>query len=288
MFSTMTIIFIVLVVIFMPLILYLRKKRFQKAAGISVLIFGAFLLICLPLVHSQTRFQIVSMDKSSPPAEDFRLYEGSSYDGEIIKIKDQVLIDAPVIKQLPELPRGCEVTSLAMLLQHANIQVDKMTLAEQIKKDPAPYREENGKIYFGNPHDGFVGNMYSRSEPGLGVYHGPVAELAERYLPGRILDLTGRAFEELKIHLSDHRPVWVIVNTTYKKLPESQFETWHTPSGTIKITYKEHAVLMTGYDEDYVYFNDPLTGEKNRKLELAGFREAWEQMGRQAITYVHP
>ena len=28
---------------------------------------------------------------------------------------------------------------------------------------------------------------------------------------------------------------------------------------------KEHAVLMTGYDEDYVYFNDPLTGEKIEK-----------------------
>lgn len=212
----------------------------------------------------------------------------TSFESEVLSmhtIKNNVLLEAPVIKQKPELPRGCEVTSLAMLLQHADLQVDKMTLAKQLKKDPTPYEKKNGIIYFGNPNDGFVGDMYSYNKPGLGVYHKPIQELAEQYLPGRIVNLTGKDFQELKRYLSNDLPVWVITNTTFKKLSASQFERWQTPSGPIDITYKEHSVLITGYDQDFIYLNDPLTGEKNKKTPITDFVESWVQMGSQAITY---
>ena len=203
-----------------------------------------------------------------------------------VKIKNNVMLDAPIIKQFPELPRGCEVTSLAMLLQYEGIEVGKMELAELIEKNPTPLRKEDGRIYWGHPNDGFIGNMYTYSKPGLGVYHEPIKELAERFLPGRVIDLTGSEFEELKSYLSMDIPVWVIINTTYKKLPESYFETWQTPRGEVKITYKEHSVLITGYDENYIYFNDPINGVKIRKSPAGDFKEAWVQMGSQAISYL--
>lgn len=203
----------------------------------------------------------------------------------IIKIKDSVLIDAPVIPQFPELPRGCEVTSLSMLLHTAGVEVDKMVLAEQVKKDPADRETKDGKIHFGNPHKGFVGNMYTYEEPGYGVYNEPIYELAEQYLPEKMINLTGQTFEELKIHLSDGRPIWVIINTQYRKLEDSYFKTWHTSDGPIRITMKEHSVIITGYDDEYIYFNDPLTGQKNRKEPMKDFEASWVQMGSQAITY---
>ncbi len=203
-----------------------------------------------------------------------------------IKLKESVLLDVPAISQLPELERGCEVTSLTMLLRHAGVDVDKTELAKEIKKNGEKRHVIDGVIHYGHPNEGFVGNMHTRKEYGLGVYHKPVAELAEKYMPNRIKDLTGVHFEELKIPLSAGKPVWVIINTRYQQLSPNEFETWKTPQGEIKITYKEHSVLLTGYNQSYIYFNDPLTGEKNKKAPISNFTEAWVQMGKQAITYL--
>jgi uncharacterized protein YvpB len=194
------------------------------------------------------------------------------------KKNQKVLIDAPHIKQKPELPRGCEVTSLAMLLNHSGVSVDKMTLANKVKK--VPY-EQNGLK--GNLNDGFVGNMHTMNQPGIGVYHGPIKDLAESYLPGKVIDLTGEEFDEVIAHLDQKRPVWVLVTSTYDVVPENHWETWKTSSGPLKITFKMHSVLVTGYDKDYIYVNDPLSS-KNRKLPRQKFIAGWEQMGKQAIT----
>ncbi|URM33750.1 C39 family peptidase [Cytobacillus firmus] len=273
------VLFILLIVIF--------RKTIVKTAPMFLLV---FILVSAAFVYDNLAGSsppsAVNTIKSwlSEPAEKATVFLGNSTS--VIKIKEKIIIDAPAINQFPELPRGCEVTSLSMLLYHAGIQADKLTLAKEIKKNPEPYRVEDGKIYFGHPNEGFIGDMYSFDNPGLGVYHKPIQELAEKYMPGSIEDLTGSDFEDLKIHLSDGRPVWIIINTAYKQLSDDLFQTWHTPSGKIQITYKEHSVLLTGYDQEFMYFNDPLTGEKNKKAPINDFEKAWVQMGKQAITYI--
>ncbi len=201
---------------------------------------------------------------------------------ETAAVHRSAVLDVPLILQNPELNRGCEVTSLAMILQYAGIDVDKMTLASQI--DKVPYLE-NG--LHGNPYDGFVGDMYTFKNPGYGVYHGPVERLADSYYPDAILDLTGQSFDFLLTgHVANGRPVWVITNALFHALDASEFETWHTKDGDVQITWQEHSVVITGFDDTSVYINDPLDADngKNKKLNRADFQAAWEQMGRQAIT----
>ncbi|WP_117169118.1 C39 family peptidase [Paraliobacillus sediminis] len=198
-------------------------------------------------------------------------------------IHDAFQIDVPVIGQYPQLPRGCEVTSLAMLLNYAGINVDKMELATEIRKDSTPYKETKQQIYFGNPNQGFVGDMYDLSNPGYGVYHEPIADLAKKYLNDSVHDFSGSSFDQILYYISQGQPVWVITNATFEKLAPNAFQKWETPQGPVSITMREHSVLVTGYDQEYIYFNDPLNATK-RKVSITSFEEAWIQMGRQAIT----
>ncbi|SER99383.1 Uncharacterized protein YvpB [Gracilibacillus ureilyticus] len=200
-----------------------------------------------------------------------------------VKLNPEMKIQVPVVKQFPELPRGCEVTSLTMLLQYHDVDTNKMRLAKEITRDETPYKENDGIIYFGDPHNGFVGDMYSFSQPGLGVYHQPIYELAKSYVGDKAVDLTGHEFEKVIQSLSSKEPVLTITNITFQPLPESAFTTWQTPAGPVKITKKMHAVILTGYDDHFIYFNDPYDGEQ-KKAPKQSFITAWEQMGKQAIS----
>ncbi|MBT2658811.1 C39 family peptidase [Bacillus sp. ISL-18] len=194
----------------------------------------------------------------------------------------QTTLNVPLISQLPELKNGCEVTSLTMLLRYKGINVTKMGLANQVKKDPTPYRVSGSTIYWGNPNTGFVGDITGR-RIGYSVYHGPIYQLANRYT--NAIDLTGQPFDVILKQLSKGKPVWVISTSTFNTVPSSQWKTIQTPTGPIRMTFHEHSVLLTGYDSNYVYFNDPLANIKNRKISRTSFLRGWEQFGRQAITY---
>lgn len=197
-----------------------------------------------------------------------------------LKNADRTIIDdVPHISQLPELERGCEVTSLAMLLQFKGLPADKMTLAEEIHK--LPFRDKN--YVRSNPYDGFVGDIYTFSKSGYGVYHGPVANLAEKYLPGKIKDITGNSIESVYSMIDGGSPVWVIINSTFAPLPESEFTVWDTNTGKVKITYNEHSVLIVGYDKSFIYINDPLADSGYKAVARQPFEQAWVQMGSQAI-----
>ena len=53
---------------------------------------------------------------------------------ELIKNCNHKIQNVKCIAQNPELPRGCEVTSLAMMLNYNGINVSKMELAKEVKK----------------------------------------------------------------------------------------------------------------------------------------------------------
>jgi uncharacterized protein YvpB len=192
-------------------------------------------------------------------------------------IPNEIILDVPLLLQMdaPRLYNGCEVTSLAMLLQFHGLSVTKNELATKITRVPLNYQD--GKK--GNPNVGFVGNM--EDGPGLGVYHEPIFKLAQSYVNDRAEDLTKQPFSVVIDKLAEGSPVWVIITSSFA--PTSEIKTWNTPQGPVEITFKMHSVVITGYDQESIYINDPYGG-KNKKVNKENFIKAWEQMGSQAIV----
>jgi uncharacterized protein YvpB len=195
-----------------------------------------------------------------------------------------VLLSVPTQSQLPDLPNGCEVTSLSMLLTAGGIPVDKDVLAREQATDPTPpvFSGPPGDFYsisrWGNPNRAFVGNVEGY---GYGIYHAPLARLLNSKTNGHALDLTGRPFSEILARLRLGTPI--VVGTTSTFAPPTRWVTWTTPEGPVRATQLEHAVLLVGYTRERLVVNNPLTGRREQ-VSPAPFIAAWQQMGRQALT----
>ncbi|WP_265458301.1 C39 family peptidase [Enterococcus sp. HY326] len=196
-------------------------------------------------------------------------------------LKSAVRLDVPLLNQMtePRLYNGCEVTSLAMILNYHGFAVTKNQLAEELPT--VPVQDANGN--YGNPHEAFVGDMTANTGPGYFVYHEPIYQLANQFIDNsyEAIDLSGSDFTEIQRQLSIGNPVWVITTTTFSETGDNF--TWQTTTGEVSVSMSEHSVVLTGYDENEIYLNDPY-GSKDYATDLQAFIASWEQMGRQAVV----
>lgn len=197
--------------------------------------------------------------------------------------KKAVMLDVPLINQNPELKYGCEVTSLAMVLQYAGVNVGKMELYNTVKKDNDPLiRSKRDILKWGNPQEGFVGDMTGK-QAGYAVFDKPIEDLVNKYLPGRAVNLTGQEFDSILKHTSKGYPVVVWTTGDYR-LPD-RWESWSHGSQAIKTPLDLHAVVLVGYDDKYVYLNDPLSGRKQVRVSKDRFISSWKALQSRAVSY---
>lgn len=171
-----------------------------------------------------------------------------------------------------------------MLLQHAGVTISKMQLAGEVKKDRDHLVKlhEGDVVRWGNPNHGFVGDITGKSR-GYAVYVKPMQDLLEKHLPGRSVNLTGKPFASIVAQIYRDKPV-IIWTTVHFNTPRV-WDIWRHGNEQIKGTREEHAVLLVGYDERYLYINDPLTGIKSRKIDKNPLLASWNALGKQALSY---
>lgn len=198
--------------------------------------------------------------------------------------KESAMLDVVLIKQNPELKYGCEVTSLTMVLNYAGIKINKMDLYRAIQKDTDPLvRSPRGNIIrWGNPSDGFVGDMRGK-QPGYAVFDQPMIQLINKYLPNRAVNLTNQPFDKILQHVSDGYPV-VVWTTGDFRMPD-RWESWYHGQQLIKTPLDLHAVVLVGYDANNVYVNDPLSGKKQVKINKDQFVESWKALQCRAVSF---
>ncbi|HDR4420650.1 TPA: S-layer homology domain-containing protein [Bacillus cereus] len=196
--------------------------------------------------------------------------------------RSQVILNVPSLYQFPELHNGCEVVSLQMLVEHQiGRSLNKVAFAFEMPFDQTKLRNyKTSSQIWGDPDVGFVGDVTGNT-PGYSINPEPLKKLLDKYARGT--NLTGNDLSVLEDYVRNGKPVvtWVTVALNNPRA----ITTWKTPGGkTIYGRMNTHAVVLTGVDENYVYYNDPFYGTKNVKVSKSRFASIYNQMGKKALS----
>lgn len=205
----------------------------------------------------------------------------SSEDGDIVI--EEVYIDVPTVMQNPELPNGCEITSLTAVLNYKGYNADKLEMADVYLPKEAFYRKD-GKLYGANPYVAYAGNP--REKSGFFSYAPPIIEAANRYLDTvegkeNPIDISGSTREQIIEYLNQGTPVviWVTLDLSKPKLDYS----WHlTDTGEEKdMPVNLHCVVLNGYVDDNVHVMNPLKGQVQYNADE--FFQSYVELGSHAL-----
>ncbi|WP_125711985.1 C39 family peptidase [Companilactobacillus kedongensis] len=153
----------------------------------------------------------------------------------------------PLISQRPELPNGCEITAVTMMLQYAGANVNKMQLAYEMPRSS-------------DPNYGYMGQPWDST--GVTIFPSALMRLVEKYA-GSAKNLSGQGLDAIKYQISIGHPV----------------VTWHTLHG-----FLYHALTVTGYDSNYIYYNDCWLNQ-SMQMGINEFISNWNTQNRMAISY---
>lgn len=230
----------------------------------------------LPLTKEEVMSQIIveSTLSDTEVQEVIDSYKPENIINPNVPVKHRINME--VILQNPELPAGCEITSLAMLLNYLGLEADKCVLSDSYLP-----KGEAGEV---SMNDFFIGNP--RNAGSYGCYAPVIAGSAASYIADhnaelKVYNLTGTRLSSLFSLIADNKPV--IVWTTINLLESRPTTSWVINGETVTWYSQEHCVVLIGYDYDNstVTVADPLYGIKEYDMEL--FTERYEQMFSQSV-----
>lgn len=178
--------------------------------------------------------------------------------------EEYVIADFPQVLQMPELPTGCEITALTMILNYYGYDVDKVTMAAEYlpTAEDIMYYGNDGLLHGNDLNEYFIGDPFS--EDGVVCGTGAIVTAADSYLEDEgssleAVDLTGADPEELYELVSEDTPVAVWVTIEMANRDETQG--WYTDDGEyVEWSDNDHGAVLIGYSPDTVTIADPISG----------------------------
>jgi len=189
----------------------------------------------------------------------------------------EIALDVSPILQLPELPTGCEITSLTMVLHYLGYSVSNTELAEN-------YLEKSNN--YSDFKDKFIGSPFS--DLGFGCFENAIVNAADKYLGEsgfeyKALKYSGSTFERLLKKVEEGTPViiWATIGmqrpfyTIVEYKMDEHVRAWIAP---------EHCMVLIGYNKENstVLIADPLAGIQEYDMDLVETR--YMQMGARAVA----
>lgn len=191
-----------------------------------------------------------------------------------------VLLPIPFHRQ--EHALSCEAASLKMALAYRGISVRESDVAEAIGVDSTPKSEQGGRVIWGDPEKGFVGDQDGRMfSTGYGVHWSPVSKAANRWRLAAVIQ--GWSAPQLAAQLQIGNPIiaWGFVGSG------KPYE-WQTPEGrVVRTVSREHVFVLNGFRgsaaaPEGFYLMDPIYGQ--RYQDTAEFMDNWSVLGQSGVV----
>lgn len=202
---------------------------------------------------------------------------------------NSVYIDMENVLQLPELPVGCEITALTILLRHCGFDADKTDLAKNyLPQSWGNPRYEDGKTYKDSFFDYFIGDPFSR---GYGCFASAIEKAANSYIADHgggftVKNISGSHPDVLYDYLAEDVPV--LCWATDGMIEPEYYETWYGNETGEQLDWylNEHCFVLAGFNmsADIVTLNDPMKGIIDYNINR--FETRYDQMYRQAIVII--
>ena len=224
------------------------------------------------------------------------------------------LLNAPYIDQTADWPTGCESVSAVMLLKYLGLDTDVADFVDGCLEKRPMIRHADGSLEGPDPRLYFAGDP--RDPDSFGCYSGVIKSALERAFSARGLldkpacaatdsddpaqavpekyvvdDLTGVPIETI---LSDYidRGMPVVFWTSIDLKETIPGPDWRITDSTDTFHWisNEHCVLLVGYDDDELIYNDPWTnnGVVRADRELVLKRHAEEHSMAVGVRRVEP
>lgn len=179
---------------------------------------------------------------------------------------ESAFLDMELLLQYPELPNGCEVTSLAMALNYMGLSVDKCDLSDNYLPKTDDFNADPNEFYINEPR-----------KNGMYCYAGPLVKCVDNLNKEKktrvlALDITGSKPKALYDLVKEGKPV-IVWGTLYMTEPAK-----HSNGRYSNL----HCMVLSGFNETSVTLMDPLYGKLTYDKEV--FEKIWLQMESRAVV----
>ncbi len=190
--------------------------------------------------------------------------------------RDPLYKNFPTVCQYPELPTGCEITALTMVLNFYDFCVDKCTLSDDYL--------EKGPAWSTDFHEAFAGEP--RSTYSYGCYAPAIEKAANKYLIEqgsslRAKELKNFEFDDL-FHFTENN-IPVLVWTTINLAQGYYTASWEANGKTVTWYACEHCMVLLGQVGDLVYTGDPTNGNITA-YDKELFRKRYKELFSQSVV----
>lgn len=200
----------------------------------------------------------------------------------------QMMETFPLIYQEPELPTGCEITAMTMVLNYYGFTVDKTTMAAQYlpTEEPDFYYGSDGLLYGNDMENYFIGNPFT--EEGYICGTGAIIVAANTFLEEegsslRAQNLTGASVEALYRLASEGTPV--VIWGTIGMEDRAETDGWYRQDGKfMEWSANDHGSVLIGASQDQVVIADPIVGII--EVDKQQFEEVFKERGEKCVILI--